>query len=224
MIYIIISLKLISYLKFLTNKIVKKKFAENLYELDMTFPIWDRVFTVSPLVVIGTKEIDGYNLAPKHMATPVGFDNYFGFVCTPNHGTYKNIRRNGTFTVSYPKPDQIILTSISASSRCCDMTKSKSVVEAIPTKRAQTIDALFIKDSYLLLECSVFKIIDGFNKNSLIIGQVNKASADKNYLIQSEKDMQRQFKENPLLAYISYGRFASIKETFDFPFPKKFKR
>ena len=59
--------------------------------LDTAFPIWERFFTVAPLVLIGTREVDGtYDLAPKHMVTPLGWGNYFGFVCTPRHATYAN--------------------------------------------------------------------------------------------------------------------------------------
>jgi hypothetical protein len=62
--------------------------------LDVTAPIWERCFTVAPLVLVGTREKDGsYDLAPKHMATPMGWQNYFGFVCTPRHRTYHNVRR-----------------------------------------------------------------------------------------------------------------------------------
>lgn len=196
----------------------------NLYTLDTSIPIWDRLFTVAPLVVIGTKEGEGYNLAPKHMVTPIGFDNYFGFICTPNHATYQNIKKHKEFTVSFPLPNQVVLASLSASPRCDDISKSKPIVEAIPTIKATTVDALCIAESYLFLECKLFKIIDGFNKNSIITGKVIAARVDKNYLKDSEKDEQQQLKENPLLVYISYGRFAKITETFNFPFPKNFKR
>jgi len=68
--------------------------------LDVTAPIWERFFTVAPLVVVGTREEDGsYDLAPKHMATPMGWQNYIGFVCTPRHRTYHNVRRERAFTV-----------------------------------------------------------------------------------------------------------------------------
>ena len=69
---------------------------DNIISLDVNLPIWERVFTVAPLVVIGTKENGGYDLAPKHMATPMGFGNYFGFVCTPKHGTYHNVKNAQT--------------------------------------------------------------------------------------------------------------------------------
>ncbi len=88
------------------------------YTLDTSIPIWERIFTVAPLIVIGTKEGATYNLAPKHMATPIGFDNYFGFVCTPKHATYQNIKETQEFTVSFPIPDQVVLASLSAMPRC----------------------------------------------------------------------------------------------------------
>lgn len=203
---------------------MKETIQHNLYTLDTSIPIWDRVFTVAPLVVIGTKEGDGYDLAPKHMVTPIGFDNYFGFVCTPNHTTYQNIKKNKEFTVSFPLPNQVVLASLSASPRCDGISKSKSVIEVLPTIKATTVDALCIAESYLLLECKLFKIIDGFNENSIITGKVTAALVDKNYLKDSETDEQQQLKENPLLAYIAYGRFAEITETYNFPFPKNFKR
>ena len=93
--------------------------------MDVANPIWDRFFWVSPLVIVGTSEPDGsYDLAPKHMATPMGWQNYFGFVCTPRHATYTNTIREEAFTVSYPRPDQLVHTSLSAVPRCEDGQKS----------------------------------------------------------------------------------------------------
>ncbi len=203
---------------------MKKSTTQNFYALDTSIPIWERIFMVAPLVVIGTKEGDDYDLAPKHMVTPIGFDNYFGFVCTPKHATYQNIKTAKEFTVSFPLPDQVVLASLSASPRCDDISKSKAIVEALPTIKATTVDALCIAESYLFLECKLFKIIDDFGENSIITGKIVAAHVDKNYLKESEKDEQQQLKENPLLAYIAYGRFAKITETYNFPFPKNFKR
>ncbi len=192
--------------------------------LDTRNPIWDRIFTVAPLVVVGTKERDGYDLAPKHMATPLGFDNYFGFVCTPRHGTYQNVKKTGEFTVSFPTPDQVTTTSLSASPRTEALAKSQQIVEALPLIKAASLDAPLVKDAYLYLECELFKIIDGFGENSIITGKIKEAYVHIDYLRVSEKDEQEQLKNNPLLAYISYGRFAKIEETYNFPFPKDFKR
>ena len=197
---------------------------DNFTVLDTNFPIWDRIFTVAPLVVIGSKEGEDYDLAPKHMATPVGFGNYFGFVCTPKHSTYQNIKDTGYFTVSFPLPDQVILTSLSASPRCENISKSSSIIEVLPTLKATTIDALMVANSYLYLECELFKIIDGFDENSIITGKIKKAFANNNYLRISERDEQQQLKDNPLLVYVAYGRFARIEQTYNFPFPRDFKR
>ena len=84
----------------------ENSYDDRLTSLDPRESIWDKFFMVAPLVVIGTKEGDSYNLAPKHMATPVGDDNYFAFVCTSRHATYRNIRKHGFFTASFPRPTQ----------------------------------------------------------------------------------------------------------------------
>ena len=197
---------------------------DNLISLDVDLPIWERVFTVAPLVVIGSKEDDGYDLAPKHMATPMGFGNYFGFVCTSNHSTYHNIKKTREFSVSFPTPDQLVLTSLSASPRTEKISKYHGIIEVLPIVKATTIDAPVLEDAYLFLECELFKIIDGFDENSLIAGKIKAAYAHPDYIRLSEKDEQQQIKQNPLLAYVSYGRFASITDTFNFPFPTGFKR
>lgn len=196
----------------------------NVVALDIKTSIWEQIFTVAPLVVIGSKEKTGYDLAPKHMATPIGFGNYFGFVCTPKHSTYNNIKKNQEFTVSFPLPNHIIFTSLSATSRQLEISKSKQIIDVLPTFKAPNIDALFIKNSYLYLECTLFKIIDGFDENSIITGKITSAFANNNYLKYFEEDEQGQIKNNPLLVYIAPGRFAKITETYNFPFPKNFKR
>lgn len=179
---------------------------------------------IAPLAVVGTREGEGYDLAPKHMLSPLGFDNYFGFVCTPAHGTYQNIREYGEFTVSFPRPDQTLITSLSASPRQGELPKSEQVVQTLPTCRATEVDALFLEQSYLMLECKHFKTIDGFGQNSLITGRIIRAHVDPDYLRVSEQDDQQRLYDHPLLAYVAEGRFARVAETFHFPFPKGFKR
>lgn len=191
--------------------------------LDTKQPIWDHFFTVAPLVVIGTKEGDGYDLAPKHMATPLGQDNYFGFVCTPRHSTYHNVEREGCFTVSFPKPDQVILTSLAASPRCDEEVKEKPIMGGLPTFPAPAIDAPFLEQGYLFFECEHIKTVDGFGQHSLICGKIIGAFVNEEYLRVSERDELEMVFQSPLLAYLPYGRFAEIRETRAFPFPKDFK-
>ncbi len=96
----------------------KLRTPENLVKLDASQPVWDRCFMVAPLVLVGTRDADGsLDLAPKHMAFPMGWQNYYGFVCSPTHHTYTNINRTGEFTVSYPKPSQVLYASLAASPR-----------------------------------------------------------------------------------------------------------
>ncbi|PWL40396.1 hypothetical protein DKG77_06160 [Flagellimonas aquimarina] len=192
--------------------------------LDTSVPIWDSTFMVAPLVLIGTKEADNYDMAPKHMAGPVGFDNYFGFVCTPKHATYHNVLKTKFFTVSFPLPDTIVATSLAASQRDTVISKYKNVLKALPLEKAQTMDAMFLKDSYLRLECELFKVIDGFGENSIITGKIKVAQVLDEYRRISERDEQDQLVKDPLFVYISPGRFAKITKTYNFPFPKDFKR
>ncbi|MET6989925.1 flavin reductase [Sediminicola arcticus] len=203
---------------------MEKILADHYISLGTDVPIWNRCFTVAPLIVVGTKEGDNYDLAPKHMATAIGLSNYFGFVCTPKHATYRNVKATGEFSVSFPLPNQIVLSSLSASPRCGERSNEKSIIRSLPTVKATSIDALLLDHSYLYLECKLFKIIDGFDNDSIITGKVITAFVKSNYHRDAEKDEQEMIKDNPLLAYIANGRFASVSETFNFPFPKGFKR
>ncbi|MCW5517978.1 flavin reductase family protein [Muriicola sp. Z0-33] len=193
-------------------------------KLEVEHPIWEHTFTVAPLVIIGSKENSGFDLAPKHMACPMGFGNYFGFVCTPEHNTYGNIKENGEFTVSFPRPEQILATSISASPRNDAISKSEGIVAALPTIKASIVDAPLVAGAYLYLECELFKIIDGFDKNSLITGKIKAAYTHNDYMRVSDSDEGEQLLKNHLLAYIAPGRFAEISATNNFPYPKDFKR
>ena len=121
-------------------------------------------------------------------------------------------------------PDQLIVSSLAASARCDDLSKTEAILNDLPLMMAPSIDAPILESSYLYLECKLFKIIDGFWTNSLICGEIIGAFAQEDYLRQAEVDAQEQLFNHPLLAYIATGRYAVIKETHAFPFPKDFKR
>ncbi|MBT8079685.1 MAG: flavin reductase [Gammaproteobacteria bacterium] len=194
-----------------------------LVELDREQPVWERCFMVAPLVLIGSRDDDGsLDLAPKHMAMPMGWDNYFGFVCSPRHRTCSNIARSGEFTVSYPKPSQVLYASLAASPRYAD--GPKSVLGAFDTFDARQVDGEFIEDAYLFLECKHYKTIDGFGDNCLITGEVLAAYADQDYLRATEVDEQELIHEHPLIAYLPPSRFATITRSNAFPFPADMKR
>ena len=197
--------------------------APQLVELDSDERIWDRFFTVYPLVIIGTEEQDGsYDLAPKHLAMPLSWGAHFGFVCTPRHRTYQNIQRTGEFCVTYPRPSQIVLASLAASPRCED--DSKPIVDALPTLAAESVAGAFLEDGYAFLECRCTRIYDDFGENSLIAGEVIGARVAEDALKHADEDDQDLIAGSPLLAYLYPGRFAEISNTNRLPFPSGFKR
>lgn len=196
---------------------------DNLVSLDTGAPIWERFFLIAPMVLIGTTEPDGrVDLAPKHMVTPMSWENYFGFVCTPRHGTYKNIERTGVFTVTYPRPSQILYTSLAASPRCAE--DSKPVLGAFDTIPATRIDGVFVADGYVFFECELFKIVDGFGENSLVTGKITAAHVHKDALRASESDDQELIRRAPMFAYIHPWRFANVSDTNAFPLPEGMER
>ncbi len=185
--------------------------------LDVSSPIWDRFFTIAPLVLLGTLEEDGSaDFAPKHMAFPLGWDNYFGFVCTPRHGTYGNVQRAGAFTVTYPKPADLVMTSLAAAPRCDD---EKPIIKLTDTFPAQQVAGEFVSSGYLFLECELIQIVDGFDANSLIAGRIVAAYAQPEALRRTDRDDAEILLDVPQLAYLYPGRFAIIDETEAFPFP-----
>jgi len=191
--------------------------------LDVSRPIWDRFFTVAPLVVVGSKEPDGtFDLAPKHMAMPLGWQNYYAFVCSPRHATYRNIQRERQFTVSFPRPTDVVTSSLAASPRCDD--DSKPALALLSTRPADVVDGVLVADGYLHLECTLHSVLDGFGRNSLIIGEVVAASADEDYVRMDDRDGGEQLFHSPLLAYVSPGRYATLRDTAQFPLPKGFSR
>ncbi len=192
-------------------------------QVDTSVPVWDQFFTVAPLVLIGTTDADGsLDLAPKHMVTPMGWQNYFGFVCTPRHATCSNIERSGVFTVSYPKPSQVLMTSLAASPRL--ERGGKPVIDYFDTFPAKEIDGQFIKDGYLFFECRHYKTVGGFGENCLISGEIIAAYADEDFLRHAEADDQETIHDSPLFAYLSPGRFATIDRSNAFPFPESMKK
>lgn len=191
--------------------------------LELEHPIWDRFFLPAPLAVIGSREESGeWDLAPKHMVTPLSWENYFGFVCAPSHSTYSNIQLEGVFTVSFPRADQVVMTSLTASPRWED--GSKVEVQAVPTVPARFVEGIFLRDSSLMLECELDRIIDDFGSNSLIAGKIVGAHVHEEALRGDDRDDQEVVAQSPLLVYLHPGRFTQITRSDSFPFPTGFRR
>jgi flavin reductase (DIM6/NTAB) family NADH-FMN oxidoreductase RutF len=183
--------------------------------------LWTRLFTVAPLVLVGTLAADGEpNVAPKHMAMPLGWESWFCFVCSPRHETYTNAIARSSFTVSYPRPELVVQTSLAASPREAD--DSKPALGALELFPATTVDGVLVAGCDLYLECELDRILDGFGENSLLTARIVAAAAEPSALRGPERDDGELVHGHPLLAYLHPGRFAAIAETNAFPFPAGF--
>ncbi len=190
--------------------------------LDTSKPVWERFFTVAPLVIVGTTDADGSpDLAPKHMVAPMGWQNIFGFVCSPSHATCSNIERTGEFTVSFPRPSQVLYASLAASPR---QDGRKPVLDYFSTIPGQVVGARLVEDAYLYFECRHSRTISGFGDNCLIVGDIIAAYADASFLRSNELDDQELIHNAPLLAYLAPGRFAAIQDSTAFPFPANMRK
>ena len=190
---------------------------DQVVEIGTSSPIWSRIFSIGPLALVGSKEPDGsFDLAPKHMAMPLGWQNYWCFVCTPRHGTYRNIERHPQFTASFPDPDQMVAASMAAAPRTAEGAKPS--LEALETFPARRIDGVLVSHSHLWLECELERVIDGFGDNSLVVGSVVAAAAPEGTLRSPDQDDADLLRSAPLTAYVSPGRFAPVGETFSFPY------
>lgn len=193
-----------------------------LVDLSTATPIWERFFLVAPLVLVGTKEGDGYDVAPKHLATPLGWDNWFGFVCSARHATYRNLAAHPEFTVSVPGADLILETSLAAGGRQAD--SSKPSLAAVPTFPARAVDGVLVERCGLYLECELERTLDGLGENSLLIGRVVAASAPRAALRGPEVDDADLLHALRPLVYLAPGRFGVVETTHAFPHPAGFSR
>lgn len=190
--------------------------------LSLNAPIWDAFFSVAPLVLVGTREPDGgHDLAPKHMAMPLGWQNHFGFVCHPSHATQRNAERTGEFTVSFPRPASVVQVALAAAKRT---EGAKPELGAIPVAAASTVDGVLVEDAHLWLECELDRVVEGFGENTLVAGRVVAAAVAQDARRDADGDDADLIAASPLLAYLAPGRFAAVTESRSFPFPVHFRR
>jgi len=199
--------------------------SSKMIEINVDNEMWNRIYTVHSLVIVGSKEPDGtFNMAPKHMAMPMGFSNYFGFIGTPRKSTYQNVEREKVFTVSYPRPDQVIISSLTASRR--EKDDSKPILKKIPTVDATQIEGKFLENSYFNLECKLSQFLGKFGEWELVIGEIVAAYVNEDAIRKKNEDFDgaELVYDSPILAYLHPDRFSKIKKSNAFPFPGDFKR
>ncbi|MGM0390039.1 MAG: flavin reductase family protein [Natrinema limicola] len=183
---------------------------------------FETLYTAAPLVIVGTRDEDGSeNLAPKHMAMPLGWANQFGFVCTPEHGTYRNVERTGAFTVSYPRPEDILDASLAAAPR--DAEGDKPSLTEIDTVDADAVDAPAVAGAYGVLECELERIV-AFDDGELITGSVVEKHVHTDAYRSDDAEPETLLEQAPVLAHLYPDRFAAVSESQAFPFPEGFER
>lgn len=194
----------------------------DLVALELDDALWDHVFQVAPLVMVGTREPDGgIDFAPKHRIVPLG-PRHFGFVCRSSHATFRNALREKAFTVSWPGPRHIVMTSAAAAPRCED--GEKKAVRALPTVPAQEVDGELLDGCTLHVECRLDRIVEDLGEDCLLIGQIVAASASEDAVRSSEHPDGEIVHDHPLLAYLHPSQFATIERSAGFPYAKGFRR
>ena len=195
---------------------------EPISNIEVDRHLWERVLSVAPLVLVGTREpVGGYDLAPKHRIVQLS-DAHFGFVCSARHATYRNAVRAQAFTVSWPHPGQVVMTAAASAPRCED--GDKKTLGALPTLPATAVDGVLLEGARFAIECETDRIVGGFGDDELIVGRVVAAHADPDALrcaAQADDDLVRA---RPLLAYLHPSQFATVDHSTGFPFPKDFSR
>jgi flavin reductase (DIM6/NTAB) family NADH-FMN oxidoreductase RutF len=171
-----------------------------LESLDLAGPVWDRVFVVAPLVLVGTLEEDGSaDLAPKHMAMPLGRQNRFCFVCSHRHATLRNAVARKVFTVSFPRPGQILETSLAAGGRADDTSKpSLAALRTFPA----TVEG--VVEGCTCISSAAWADRRGLRGQRVVVGEIVAASAAEDAIRHSEDDAD-VIASSPLLAYVSPG-------------------
>lgn len=196
--------------------------APDLVSLDLKLDLWSRVFSVAPLVLVGTRDRAGKDdVAPKHMAMPLGLEPWFCFACTPTHTTYWNVVESRCFAVTWPRPEQMLSTSLAASRR---EGSDKPGLRAVPTRPGTVVAAPLVRGGTLFVECEVDRILEGFGRYCLIVGKVVAAHADPAVVREDDQDDADLVRDNPLLAYIHPDRFARVVASDGFPLPAGFSR
>ena len=173
-------------------------------------------------MLVGSKEPNGrYNIAPKHMAMPLGWADRYCFVCTPRHATHANIERERVFTISFPHRFQVVQAALAATRREPD--GSKPSLRALPTFRATKVDGVLVHGCYLFLECELERLVS-FGDETLVVGKIVAAAAREEAVRGPDLDDTEILRRLSPLAYVNPGRFSAVSETLSFPFPAGFSR
>ncbi|MGB9375308.1 MAG: flavin reductase [Jiangellales bacterium] len=189
--------------------------------LSLQGAVWDDYYSVAPLVLIGTIEVDGSpDVAPKHLAMPLSRGPLFGFVCRPEHATYRNAVATSSFTVGYPSPAMVLQASLAAGPR--DAEGGKPTLDMVSLSPARVVDGVVVDGCRVQLECRLERVIDDLDDSALIVGRVVAAHASEQALREAPDTAKDAPPNAPLLVYVHPGRVAAVHETKPFPYHRGF--
>ena len=195
-----------------------------LVELPVGPGLWDRVFGVASLVLVGTRESDRWDFAPKHMAMPLGWEGFYCFVVHATACDLPQCRRRIHSSRSASRG--LSRSSSRASLREVGSRRVEKPSLAVPTDEHQRaiVDGAIVDGCPFYLECELERVVDGFGLNSLVVGRVVAASAAREALRGADVDDADLVHRLGLLAYLAPGRFAVVRESLSFPLPADFRR
>lgn len=191
-------------------------------ELDLDGPLLDRAFRIAPLVLVGTVDADGTaDIAPKHMTMPVG-EHHVAFTCTPTHATLGNVVETGAFTLSWLRPEDVLLASLAAAPRMSDGIKPS--LAAVPIRPATVVDGVVVDRASVVVECRLDRVVDGFGRWQVVVGSIVRAAVAQDTLLGADEDPQDVLARAPVLAYLHPDHVATISRADRFPYHEGFRR
>lgn len=158
---------------------------------------WKPLVTIKPLILVTTRSGKGVNNgAVKSLALQCSFEPYrYGFVCTPDHDTYKNIKETREFGINFPAPE--FEKNIMSFGRDFPEDIDEMMEAGIQVFYSEKGSVPLISDCYFSLECRLDQIIDWEN-SSLIIGRVYMGWANSDYIQKTDKEKL----EDGILSYL----------------------
>ena len=149
---------------------------EDLVEISTEAPIWERFFTVAPLVLVATKR--AATTTSRRSISPCRSAGRTTSASSAARRTrrHRNLEAHPEFTVSFPRgrPDRQS-SLLAAGSRLDD--RSKPTLAPFRSSRPARWTACSSRAAALYLECALERVIDGFGENSLIVGRDRRRSA-----------------------------------------------
>lgn len=126
---------------------------------------------VRPVVVITTRSEKGIaNAAPFSLNTPVSFEPpLYGFSCSSEHDTWKNIQANGEFVVNVAGKDFGVLMHVLET----DYPYEDNEIEraGLTEEKAKTVNSPRIKEAAAWIECKEEQSVE-LGDHIWIVGRV----------------------------------------------------